>query len=513
MSAIVRIKRSLVTGDPSILPAGQLAYSALPNDGVNGGDTLYIGMGTETNGNAANHVVIGGKFFTDAINAATSLDVANTIVKRDEFGNIVVNSITGTVNGNAATATHAITADHVPYSGLTGTVPIWNQNTTGNAATATHANSADSATNASYVPYSGLTGTVPTWNQSTTGNAATASKWLQSRNLSLTGDATATLTAVDGSVNVSAAITLKTVNSSVGSYGSSTAIPVITVNEKGLVTGVSTSTISTALTISDGSASDSVSLLNDALSFIGGTGVTTSVTNNQVSFAIGQAVNTTSNVTFNNVSVNGTLYSNDVTASSVTVAGDAIITGNLTVQGTTTTINSTVVQVSDVNIILAKDATNAASANGGGITVHGPDVPATLTYTSADNRWNLNKDLNVNTVYGALSGNAATASKWASGITLTLNSDVSATLSGVDGSGNVSASVTLATVNNNAGTYGNSVTVPYFTVNQKGLITSAGSNAIPLASTTVLGLSSFDSSTFSVTSGAVSVTRIDGGTY
>jgi hypothetical protein len=48
----------------------------------------------------------------------------------------------------------------VPYSGLTGTVPTWNQNTTGNAATATN------------VPYSGLTGTVPTWNQSTTGNAA-----------------------------------------------------------------------------------------------------------------------------------------------------------------------------------------------------------------------------------------------------------------------------------------------------------------------------------------------------
>jgi hypothetical protein len=63
------------------------------------------------------------------------------------------------ITGNAATATN------VAYSGLTGTAPIWNQNTTGNAATATAASS---------VPYSGLTGTVPTWNQNTTSNAATA---------------------------------------------------------------------------------------------------------------------------------------------------------------------------------------------------------------------------------------------------------------------------------------------------------------------------------------------------
>jgi len=59
-----------------------------------------------------------------------------------------------------AEATHAASADSAPYSGLTGTVPTWNQNTTGNAATATN------------VAYSGLTGTVPTWNQNTTGTAA-----------------------------------------------------------------------------------------------------------------------------------------------------------------------------------------------------------------------------------------------------------------------------------------------------------------------------------------------------
>ena len=62
------------------------------------------------------------------------------------------------------------------------------------------------------------------------GNAGTATKWATARDLSLTGDATATLTSVDGSSNVSAALTLATVNSNVGTYTK------VTVNGKGLVT-------------------------------------------------------------------------------------------------------------------------------------------------------------------------------------------------------------------------------------------------------------------------------------
>lgn len=77
MSSIIRIKRSEVAGNPTTLGAGELAYSALADNGSNGGDRLYIGMGTETSGNAANHVVIGGKFFTDQITAATNNNTAS----------------------------------------------------------------------------------------------------------------------------------------------------------------------------------------------------------------------------------------------------------------------------------------------------------------------------------------------------------------------------------------------------------------------------------------------------
>jgi hypothetical protein len=43
---------------------------------------------------------------------------------------------------------------------------------------------------------------------------------------------------------VTAAGTLATVNSNVGSFGSATSVPVVTVNAKGLVTAVSTATVS-----------------------------------------------------------------------------------------------------------------------------------------------------------------------------------------------------------------------------------------------------------------------------
>lgn len=65
MASIIRIKRSSVAGNPATLAAGELAYSALTDNGSNGGDRLYIGMGTETAGNAANHIILGGKYYTD----------------------------------------------------------------------------------------------------------------------------------------------------------------------------------------------------------------------------------------------------------------------------------------------------------------------------------------------------------------------------------------------------------------------------------------------------------------
>jgi hypothetical protein len=127
MASIIRIKRSNVSGNPATLRAGELAYSALPDNGSNGGDRLYIGMGTEIAGNAANHFIIGGKFFTDRLdhtegtltaNKALVVDankkineifagnlqiINNTVSSTDNNGNIVL-APNGTGKVNIANA-------------------------------------------------------------------------------------------------------------------------------------------------------------------------------------------------------------------------------------------------------------------------------------------------------------------------------------------------------------------------------------------------------------------------
>ena len=81
---------------------------------------------------------------------------------------------------------------------------------------------------------------VPTLNQNTTGSAATLTT---GRTVAITGDLTYTSGSFNGSANVTGTGTLATVNSNVGAFGSSTSIPVVTVNAKGLVTAVSTATV------------------------------------------------------------------------------------------------------------------------------------------------------------------------------------------------------------------------------------------------------------------------------
>lgn len=76
--------------------------------------------------------------------------------------------------------------------------------------------------------------------------------------------------------------------------------------------------------------------------------------------------------------------------------GTLVIAGNLQVDGTTTTINSTSVSVDDLNLTLASGAATPSAANGAGITVEG--ASATLTYNSTSDQWDMNKDLAANLV-------------------------------------------------------------------------------------------------------------------
>ena len=76
---------------------------------------------------------------------------------------------------------------------------------------------------------------------------------------------------------------------------------------------------------------------------------------------------------------------------SIAAGGNVTIAGNLTVNGTQTVLNTATLSVDDLNITIADGAADAAAANGAGITVDGAN--ATLTYTSAQDEWNFNKNL------------------------------------------------------------------------------------------------------------------------
>jgi hypothetical protein len=76
---------------------------------------------------------------------------------------------------------------------------------------------------------------IPTLNQNTTGSAATLTT---GRTLAITGDLAYTSPSFDGSANVTAAGTLATVNTNVGSFTNAT----LTVNGKGLITAASSGT-------------------------------------------------------------------------------------------------------------------------------------------------------------------------------------------------------------------------------------------------------------------------------
>tara|TARA_B100000902_G_scaffold34893_1_gene41894 strand:- start:5937 stop:9167 length:3231 start_codon:yes stop_codon:yes gene_type:complete len=177
-----------------------------------------------------------------------------------------------------------------------------------------------------------------------TGNSDTATALANARTITIDGDVDATATAFDGSQNITLTTTLDSTGVSAASYGSSTAIPVITVDAKGRITAASTASISSALTIAaDSGSNDTVTVGTDTLTFAGTSNeIETTVSNNQIQIGLPDDVTVGGDLT-----VTGTLNSDDITSSTVTITGDAVVSGTLTVNGTTTTVNSTTVQVDD----------------------------------------------------------------------------------------------------------------------------------------------------------------------
>ena len=399
-----------------------LAQGELAYSAVVAGDhKLFIGR---PGGSSGDIDVIGGKYYTDIVDNAASANNASTLVLRDSSGDFSAGTITATA-----------------FSGpLTGEV---------------------------------------------TGNASTATALETARAFSTSGDATSGSVNFDGTGSVELNLTLVDTGVSAGDYGSATSIPTFSVDSKGRLTLAGSASISTNLGIAGDTGTDTISLADDTLTYEGGTGVTTAVdaVNNKVTVSIGQAVGTTDDVTFNDIAVNGQLTTDDIQAATLTASGNVIVEGDLTVNGTTTTVNSNTVNIGDSVITLNSDETAAPTQNGGIEIERGTDTNVELVWDEGDDRWQFTNSTGIHyniplpTEYDNYTSFTVT-----DGVT---DTDIT--------SGNT---VTFAGTNLSVGE--SSGTITY---------------SVALATTSVKGIASFDTNSFTVTSGAVTLTNVDGGTF
>lgn len=88
------------------------------------------------------------------------------------------------------------------------------------------------------------------------------------------------------------------------------------------------------------------------------------------------------------VLTSGATFTGAVSGTSLTLSGD------LTVNGTTTTINSTTLTVDDINITLGQGNTSDAAANGGGITLEAA-TNKTFNWIDATDAWTSSEHMNL----------------------------------------------------------------------------------------------------------------------
>jgi len=361
MASTIKLKRSEVAGNPAALAAGELAYSSWSGAG---GNRLYVGMGAETAGDAANHFVIGGTYFTNMMDHTPGVLSASSAILTDassKVDHLIVDNIDFNLNTISTTNTNG--SLFLSPNG-TGSVDVSTSRITSvtdptalqDAATK---NYVDTVAGAKILNFAGQTGT----------------------------DA---LNLTDSALSV------------VGYNGLSTAVTnnKITISAANAVANGSTKGVATFNATNFNSSNG---VIASAPVTIGSTAINLGGTNTALA-GLTQVDVANVRISGNTVSsTTGTLYLDPFPIGAD--SGDLVIRGNLTVQGTTTTINSTVTSIKDINMVLADSAVGAVSASGAGLTIGGANytgVRPTMTYDGATDRWDFNKPIEV--PFGIASG-------------------------------------------------------------------------------------------------------------
>ena len=345
MANLTRIKilnTGATTAAPSNIATGELAYSWVGGTQANNGDRLYIGTGTESGGVSAAVDLIGGKYFTallDHVHGTATAASAVILDANKHISDIAIGSLQLGASGGSGQAVTSISTS-TSLSGASDTQLV----------TALAAKT--------YIDAQ-----VTAQDLDITGDSGADSIDLDSEVLDFNGLTGITTSITANTVNID----LDDTAVSPGSYGSQTAIPTFTVDQQGRLTAASTVTVATALTVvDDASASQDVDLLTDDLKIVGttnevDTAVTKAGTNVTLQVGLPSNVTVANNLTVtNNLAVNGNVTLGDNTSDTV------IIAGNLTVNGTQTSVNSTQVTLDDPTMMLG-DNTSAADGLDRGI--------------------------------------------------------------------------------------------------------------------------------------------------
>lgn len=323
MASIIRIKRSEVSGNPAVLGAGELAYSGADHTNIAGGDRLYIGMGTETAGNAVNHVVIGGKFFTDMLDHAKGVLTANSALVVDansKLDNLKVDNLD--LNGNTI-STLDVNGDLFITPNGTGKTVVGNLYI-GDTATSLQEYIQD-------VAGGGIVGGVAL---TSTYNDTTGVTTLDLDNTAVTA----------------------------GSYGSATAIPTFTVDQQGRLTAAGTVAISSSFTLAADTGTADTFNNGETLTFVGTDPVQTAVSNNTITIGVDNATTTTKGI----ASFSATNF--DVSGGAVSikaggVANSNLVNSSLTIGSTSIALGATTASLAGLTSVAATTLTGALTGN------------------------------------------------------------------------------------------------------------------------------------------------------
>lgn len=309
-----------------------------------------------------------------------------------------------------------------------------------------------------------------------TGDSGSGSIFLATEQIAFTGGS-GIATSADSDTN-SLTIGLIPTGVAAGSYGSQTAIPTFTVDSDGRVTAAGEVDVGTSLTVNG----DSISLLDSDLTFTGSdnVSVTYDSATNAVNVALDADVTALTSVEVGNLKLEGNTLSSVDSSNTLYIdpaptdsdGGTLIVRGDLVVQGTQTVINSTVMSVNDLTLTLADEAATPAEADGAGIFIAGAEV--SIVYDASKDQINIDKGLNVN---APLSIDDITIDEF-------IDDRVAQLL-----------------------TAGEGIDLAYYDSSNELTISAE------IATTTNLGVASFDSDQFVLTAGAATIYQIDGGTY